>query len=107
MAWSGVIGAAASRAMRLFHRARDSAAGDHPGGEGLAVEVSPADGYPELMTSLAPPLESYHEQGFVILRDVLAAPEIEALRAGLQPYLIGRLGKNCSRWAMIIGKFIR
>ena len=35
----------------------------------------------------APQLARYHEQGFVILRDVLDASEVEALRAALQPYL--------------------
>jgi ectoine hydroxylase-related dioxygenase (phytanoyl-CoA dioxygenase family) len=39
------------------------------------------------MTSTARLLDQYHEQGFVILRDVLGAPEIQALRAALQSYL--------------------
>jgi len=39
------------------------------------------------MTSTARLLDQYHEQGFVILRDVLGAYEIQALRAALQPYL--------------------
>ena len=39
------------------------------------------------MTSTARLLDQYHEQGFVILRDVLGASEIQALRAALQPYL--------------------
>lgn len=32
-------------------------------------------------------LETYHEQGFVVLRDVLDANEVAALRDALQPYL--------------------
>ncbi len=39
------------------------------------------------MTSPDQRLARYHEQGFIILRDVLGASEIEALRAALQPYL--------------------
>jgi ectoine hydroxylase-related dioxygenase (phytanoyl-CoA dioxygenase family) len=40
-------------------------------------------------------LERYHEQGFVILRDVLDASEVEAMRAALQPYLdLGFEGRN-------------
>jgi hypothetical protein len=40
-------------------------------------------------------LARYHEQGFVILRNVLSASEIDALRAGLQPYLdLGFRGRN-------------
>ena len=39
------------------------------------------------MTSTARLLDQYHEQGFVILRDVLGAYEIQALRAALQSYL--------------------
>jgi len=39
------------------------------------------------MTSTARRLDHYHEHGFVILRGVLDASEIEALRAALQPYL--------------------
>jgi hypothetical protein len=40
-------------------------------------------------------LSHYHEHGFAILRDVLAPPEIEALRAALQPYLdLGFQGRN-------------
>lgn len=39
------------------------------------------------MTSLTRRLDHYHEHGFVILRDVLGASEIAALRAALQPYL--------------------
>jgi len=39
--------------------------------------MTPADEY----------LERYHRDGFVILRDVLSAPESDALRAALQPYL--------------------
>jgi ectoine hydroxylase-related dioxygenase (phytanoyl-CoA dioxygenase family) len=40
-------------------------------------------------------LARYHEQGFVILRDVLSASEIDALRAALQPYLdLGFRGRN-------------
>ena len=39
------------------------------------------------MTSTDQLLARYHEQGFVILRDVLDASEVEALRSALQPYL--------------------
>jgi ectoine hydroxylase-related dioxygenase (phytanoyl-CoA dioxygenase family) len=39
------------------------------------------------MSSTARRLHEYREQGFVILRDVLRASEVEALRAALQPYL--------------------
>ncbi len=47
------------------------------------------------MNSTDPQLDCYHEQGFVILRDVLGASEIEALRAALQPYLdLGVQGRN-------------
>ncbi len=47
------------------------------------------------MTSTDHHLARYHEQGFVILRDVLDASEIEALRAALQPYLdLGVQGRN-------------
>ncbi|MEE8473738.1 MAG: phytanoyl-CoA dioxygenase family protein [Myxococcota bacterium] len=47
------------------------------------------------MTSTEHPLVRYHEQGFVILRDVLGASEIEALRSALQPYLdLGVRGRN-------------
>ncbi len=47
------------------------------------------------MTSTDEPFDRYHEQGFVVLRDVLAASEIEALRTGLQPYLdLGVQGRN-------------
>ncbi len=38
-----------------------------------------------LMTDTDPHLARYHEQGFVILRDVLDATEIEALRAAETP----------------------
>ena len=48
-----------------------------------------------LMTDTDHHLARYHEQGFVILRDVLDATEIEALRAALQPYLdLGVQGRN-------------
>jgi ectoine hydroxylase-related dioxygenase (phytanoyl-CoA dioxygenase family) len=47
------------------------------------------------MTSTDSLLAHYHEQGFVILRDVLGASEIDALRAALQPYLdLGFRGRN-------------
>jgi ectoine hydroxylase-related dioxygenase (phytanoyl-CoA dioxygenase family) len=47
------------------------------------------------MTSPSHLLARYHEQGFVILRDVLDAREIEALRTALQPYLdLGIRGRN-------------
>ncbi len=47
------------------------------------------------MTSTDHDLARYHEQGFVILRDVLGASETEALRAALQPYLdLGVQGRN-------------
>jgi ectoine hydroxylase-related dioxygenase (phytanoyl-CoA dioxygenase family) len=40
-----------------------------------------------LNTSIAQHLDHYQQHGFVILRDVLGASEISALRAALQPYL--------------------
>ena len=47
------------------------------------------------MTSTDRTLALYHEQGYVILRDVLGASEIEALRTALQPYLdLGIQGRN-------------
>lgn len=47
------------------------------------------------MTSAHTQLARYHEQGFVILRNVLSASEIEATRAALQPYLdLGMKGRN-------------
>jgi ectoine hydroxylase-related dioxygenase (phytanoyl-CoA dioxygenase family) len=47
------------------------------------------------MTATADNLARYHERGFVILRDVLDAAGIEALRAALQPYLdLGAHGRN-------------
>ena len=47
------------------------------------------------MTSTEHQLVRYHEQGFVILRDVLGVSEIEALRSTLQPYLdLGVRGRN-------------
>ncbi len=47
------------------------------------------------MTSADRYLALYHEQGYVILRDVLGASEIEALRTALQPYLdLGIQGRN-------------
>jgi ectoine hydroxylase-related dioxygenase (phytanoyl-CoA dioxygenase family) len=39
------------------------------------------------MTEADSLLSRYHEQGFVILRNVLDAREVDALRAALQPYL--------------------
>jgi hypothetical protein len=40
-------------------------------------------------------LETYHRQGYVIIRDVLDAAEIDAKRAALQPYLdLGMSGRN-------------
>ena len=47
------------------------------------------------MTSVDPLLARYHEQGFVVIRDVLGTDEVEALRAALQPYLdLGWQGRN-------------
>ncbi len=47
------------------------------------------------MTSAEHHLARYHEQGFVVLRDVLGASEIEAMRAALQLYLdLGVRGRN-------------
>ena len=55
----------------------------------------PGDWYAGLMTSTDHHLARYHEQGFVILRDVLGASEIKALRVELQPYLdLGVQGRN-------------
>ena len=40
-------------------------------------------------------LTTYHEQGYVILPDVLGRAEVDGLRAGLQPYLdLGFAGRN-------------
>jgi ectoine hydroxylase-related dioxygenase (phytanoyl-CoA dioxygenase family) len=39
------------------------------------------------MSSLDADLSSYHEDGFVIVRDVIDGSQIDALRAALQPYL--------------------
>ena len=40
-------------------------------------------------------LETYYRQGYVIIRDVLDAAEIDATRAALQPYLdLGMSGRN-------------
>jgi ectoine hydroxylase-related dioxygenase (phytanoyl-CoA dioxygenase family) len=45
--------------------------------------------------SLDARLAEYHDQGFVILREVLDACELDALRAALQPYLdLGYSGRN-------------
>jgi ectoine hydroxylase-related dioxygenase (phytanoyl-CoA dioxygenase family) len=47
------------------------------------------------MSSTSRQLDHYHEHGFVILPQVLGAPEIEALRAALQPYLdLDQRGRN-------------
>ena len=47
------------------------------------------------MTATDHHLARYHEQGFVILRDMLNASEIDALRSALQPYLdLGLRGRN-------------
>ncbi len=47
------------------------------------------------MVSVEHNLELYHQQGFVILRDVLDPSEIEELRNKLQPYLdLGFEGRN-------------
>lgn len=47
------------------------------------------------MASLDQLLARYHEDGFAILRGVLDAGEVEALRAALQPYLdLGIQGRN-------------
>ncbi len=47
------------------------------------------------MTSTDHLVARYREQGFVILRDVLGASEVEAQRAGLQPYLeLGVKGRS-------------
>jgi ectoine hydroxylase-related dioxygenase (phytanoyl-CoA dioxygenase family) len=39
------------------------------------------------MTDARRHLDHYHEHGYVILRDVLSASEVETLRSALQPYL--------------------
>jgi ectoine hydroxylase-related dioxygenase (phytanoyl-CoA dioxygenase family) len=47
------------------------------------------------MESIDQLLASYHDQGYVILRDVLDDRQIEATRAALQPYLdLGMTGRN-------------
>jgi ectoine hydroxylase-related dioxygenase (phytanoyl-CoA dioxygenase family) len=47
------------------------------------------------MTIVDEQLAQYHDQGFVILRDVLSDPETLALRGSLQPYLdLGVSGRN-------------
>ncbi|MCG8590722.1 MAG: phytanoyl-CoA dioxygenase family protein [Proteobacteria bacterium] len=47
------------------------------------------------MSSVAESLARFREQGFVILRDVLDAPAVDALRQALQPYLdLGLRGRN-------------
>lgn len=47
------------------------------------------------MAAIDHALAHYREKGFVILRDVLGASEIEALCTGLQPYLdLGVQGRN-------------
>ncbi len=47
------------------------------------------------MSAADDPLAHYHEQGYVILRDVLSPSEIDALREALQPYLdLGIQGRN-------------
>jgi ectoine hydroxylase-related dioxygenase (phytanoyl-CoA dioxygenase family) len=42
---------------------------------------------PGRVNSVDARLAQYHEQGYVILRDVLSSAEVDSLRAGLQPYL--------------------
>jgi ectoine hydroxylase-related dioxygenase (phytanoyl-CoA dioxygenase family) len=47
------------------------------------------------MTSTDQNLARYHDEGFVILRDVLDVDEVDALRVALQPYLdLGTHGRN-------------
>jgi ectoine hydroxylase-related dioxygenase (phytanoyl-CoA dioxygenase family) len=47
------------------------------------------------MTAAERRLACYHEQGFVIVDDVLTAAEVDALRRALQPYLdLGAHGRN-------------
>jgi ectoine hydroxylase-related dioxygenase (phytanoyl-CoA dioxygenase family) len=51
--------------------------------------------YPGFVRSTEDPLSRYHEQGFVVVHDVLDAAEVDALRAALQPYLdLGHEGRN-------------
>jgi ectoine hydroxylase-related dioxygenase (phytanoyl-CoA dioxygenase family) len=51
--------------------------------------------YPGTVADTDALLARYHEQGFVVLRDVLGTGELEAQRAALQPYLdLGWQGRN-------------
>jgi ectoine hydroxylase-related dioxygenase (phytanoyl-CoA dioxygenase family) len=77
---------------------RSSRLGDrHVGRESLCLPFVRAarTGMLGPMTAAEQRLTRYQEQGFVILRDVLNASEIDALRAALQPYLdLGYQGRN-------------